>query len=78
MKSKNSDMPINGWWDILPASSHKWVRLGRFDRPIGSWLLLLPCIWTLPLSSLKIKEVLYLFCIFFSWIFHNACLWMCY
>jgi len=53
MKSKNSDMPINGWWDILPASSHKWVRLGRFDRPIGSWLLLLPCIWTLPLSSLK-------------------------
>jgi|TARA_B100002051_G_scaffold273877_1_gene313643 4-hydroxybenzoate polyprenyltransferase len=65
MKSKNSDMPINGWWDILPASTHKWVRLGRFDRPIGSWLLLLPCLWTLPLSSLKMLEVLYLFCIFF-------------
>ena len=65
MKSKNSDMPINGWWDILPASAHKWVRLGRFDRPIGSWLLLLPCLWTLPLSNLKIQEVLYLFFIFF-------------
>ncbi len=65
MKSKNSDMPLNGWWDFLPKKAHKWVRLGRFDRPIGSWLLLLPCLWTLPLSNLKIDEVLYLSFIFF-------------
>ena len=65
MESKNTDMPIHGWWDILPKTTHKWIRLGRFDRPIGSWLLLLPCLWTLPLSNLKINEVLFLFFIFF-------------
>ena len=42
MKIK-TDMPENGWWDKLPKTTHKWIRLGRFDRPIGSWLLLLPC-----------------------------------
>ena len=65
MESKNSDMHNKGWWDFLPKTTHKWVRLGRFDRPIGSWLLLLPCLWTLPLSNLNINEVLYLYLIFF-------------
>ena len=44
-----TDMPEKGWWDKLPKKYHKWIRLGRFDRPIGSWLLLLPCLWTLPI-----------------------------
>ena len=33
MKIK-TDMPENGWWDKLPKTTHKWIRLGRFDRPI--------------------------------------------
>ena len=44
LKSKNSDMPLNGWWDHFPKYTHKWIRLARFDRPIGTWLLLLPCL----------------------------------
>ncbi len=64
MKSKNSDMPKNGWWDYLPIQSHKWIRLARFDRPIGSWLLLLPCLWTLPLSNLNITKVISLLFLF--------------
>ena len=65
MKLKYSDMPKNGWWDILPYSVHKWIRLARFDRPIGSWLLLLPCLWTLPLSDIKLQKILFLYFIFF-------------
>ena len=65
MKSKNSDMPENGWWDYLPQKTHKWIRLARFDRPIGSWLLLLPCLWTLPLSNLIFSKVIILFFLFF-------------
>ena len=65
MKLKNSDMPKTGWWDYLPRNTHKWIRLSRFDRPIGSWLLLLPCLWTLPLSNLNLKETLFFYLIFF-------------
>ena len=65
MKLKYSDMPKNGWWDILPDRAHKWIRLARFDRPIGSWLLLLPCLWTLPLANIELNEILFLFMIFF-------------
>ena len=65
LKSKNSDMPLNGWWDHFPKYTHKWIRLARFDRPIGTWLLLLPCLWTLPLSNLNFYELLTLYFIFF-------------
>ena len=65
MKLKNSDMPKKGWWDLLPNKTHKWIRLARFDRPIGSWLLLLPCLWTLPLSNIELDRVLNLYLIFF-------------
>jgi len=32
------------WVDRLaPAWARPYLRLARLDRPIGSWLLLLPC-----------------------------------
>src|SRR5262249_62133263 len=35
------------WVDgIAPAWSRPYLRLARLDRPIGSWLLLLPCWWS--------------------------------
>ncbi len=35
--------PAN-WVDrYAPAWAQPWLRLGRFDRPIGIWLLLIPC-----------------------------------
>jgi 4-hydroxybenzoate polyprenyltransferase len=35
------------WVDTrAPSWSRPYLRLARFDRPIGSWLLLMPCWWS--------------------------------
>jgi 4-hydroxybenzoate polyprenyltransferase len=40
------------WVDTLaPALLRPYLRLARFDRPIGSWLLLLPCWWSSGLAA---------------------------
>ncbi|MGN6425059.1 MAG: 4-hydroxybenzoate octaprenyltransferase [Asticcacaulis sp.] len=39
------------WVDrYAPAALRPWLRLGRFDRPIGIWLLYLPCAMGLALG----------------------------
>ena len=63
-KQNNSDMLDNGWWNILPQNLIKWIRLGRFDRPVGFWLLVLPGWWVLPLTNLNLKNCLTLMFIF--------------
>jgi 4-hydroxybenzoate polyprenyltransferase len=41
------------WVDTLaPAFSRPYLRLARLDRPIGSWLLLMPCWWSLGLAGM--------------------------
>jgi 4-hydroxybenzoate polyprenyltransferase len=41
------------WVDTLaPAWSRPYLRLARLDRPIGSWLLLLPCWWSSALAAI--------------------------
>jgi 4-hydroxybenzoate polyprenyltransferase len=40
------------WVDTsAPTWSRPYLRLARFDRPIGSWLLLMPCWWSAALSA---------------------------
>src|SRR5437868_4652694 len=40
------------WVDShAPAWSRPYLRLSRFDRPIGSWLLLMPCWWSAALAA---------------------------
>src|ERR1700744_4850308 len=40
------------WVDTrAPLWSRPYLRLARFDRPIGSWLLLFPCWWSAALAS---------------------------
>jgi 4-hydroxybenzoate polyprenyltransferase len=40
------------WVDTLaPRWSRPYLRLARLDRPIGSWLLLMPCWWSAALSA---------------------------
>lgn len=34
-----------------PKTWHPYLMLARLDRPIGTWLLLLPCWWSLVLAS---------------------------
>jgi 4-hydroxybenzoate polyprenyltransferase len=36
---------------LAPAGARPYLRLARFDRPIGSWLLLFPCWWSLALAE---------------------------
>ncbi|MBB1491502.1 4-hydroxybenzoate octaprenyltransferase [Paracoccus sp. MC1854] len=41
-----ADAPRGNWVDRLaPPATRPWLRLSRADRPIGTWLLLLPCWW---------------------------------
>jgi 4-hydroxybenzoate polyprenyltransferase len=40
------------WVDgIAPARLRPYLRLARLDRPIGSWLLLIPCWWSAALAA---------------------------
>ena len=45
-------VPLN-WVDRrAPASWRPFLRLSRLDRPIGTWLLFLPCLWGLGLAGM--------------------------
>ncbi|MCV2883010.1 4-hydroxybenzoate octaprenyltransferase [Actibacterium sp. XHP0104] len=47
-----SDAVRGNWVDHLaPAESRPYLRLSRADRPIGTWLLLLPCLWGVLLAA---------------------------
>jgi 4-hydroxybenzoate polyprenyltransferase len=46
------------WVDTLaPPWSRPYLRLARLDRPIGSWLLLLPCWWSAALASAIARDM---------------------
>jgi len=41
------------WVDSLaPSYTRPYLRLARLDRPIGSWLLLMPCWWSVGLAGM--------------------------
>ena len=43
---------VGNWVDRLaPARTRPYLRLSRADRPIGTWLLLIPCWWGLLLAA---------------------------
>ena len=49
-----ADAPPDNWVDRhAPAAVRPYLKLARFDRPIGSWLLLFPCWWSLALAELS-------------------------
>ncbi|MGH6725339.1 MAG: 4-hydroxybenzoate octaprenyltransferase [Pseudolabrys sp.] len=42
------------WVDgLAPAFARPYLRLARLDRPIGSWLLLMPCWWSVGLAGMR-------------------------
>jgi 4-hydroxybenzoate polyprenyltransferase len=46
------------WVDThAPAWSRPYLRLSRLDRPIGSWLLLIPCWWSAALAAGVIGDI---------------------
>ncbi|MCZ0960577.1 4-hydroxybenzoate octaprenyltransferase [Paracoccus benzoatiresistens] len=47
------DAPKGNWVDTAaPPAWRPWLRLSRADRPIGTWLLLLPCWWGIGLAMM--------------------------
>ena len=47
-----SDIPRESWLTrLLPRAALPYARLARLDRPIGTWLLLFPCWWSLALAA---------------------------
>jgi 4-hydroxybenzoate polyprenyltransferase len=41
------------WVDgLAPPVTRPYLRLARLDRPIGSWLLLMPCWWSVGLAGM--------------------------
>ena len=78
-----ADAPPDNWVDVhAPAFARPYLRLSRADRPIGTWLLLLPCWWGLVLAILWDQsprwEDLWIFagCGIGAWLMRGAgCTW---
>jgi 4-hydroxybenzoate polyprenyltransferase len=48
-----ADAPVDNWVDrYAPAAARPYLRLSRADRPIGTWLLLIPCLWGIALAAM--------------------------
>lgn len=41
---------------VAPVAWRPYLRLARIDRPIGWWLLLLPCWWSVALASIATQR----------------------
>jgi 4-hydroxybenzoate polyprenyltransferase len=49
-----ADAVTQNWVDHrAPAWTRPYLRLSRADRPIGTWLLYIPCIWGVLLAGLR-------------------------
>lgn len=47
-----ADAVKGNWVDRhAPAATRPFLRLSRADRPIGTWLLFIPCLWGLALAA---------------------------
>ena len=45
------------WVDgLAPPFTRPYLRLARLDRPIGSWLLLMPCWWSVGLAGMRTEQ----------------------
>ena len=52
-----ADAPPGNWADrYAPESVRPYLRLARLDRPIGFWLLLLPCWWSVGLAEVALHQ----------------------
>src|ERR1043166_6978623 len=51
-KGRVADSARNRGDTLAPAWACPYLRLARADRPIGAWLLLLPCWWSAGLAAI--------------------------
>jgi len=48
-----ADTALPGWLSTLPAPWRPYAMLARLDRPVGIWLLFIPCLTGLPFQRLS-------------------------
>ncbi|WP_137701680.1 4-hydroxybenzoate octaprenyltransferase [Marimonas lutisalis] len=78
-----SDAVSGNWVDrVAPPATRPYLRLSRADRPIGTWLLLLPCWWGLALGMLYDGQArmfdlwIFIACGLGAWLMRGAgCTW---
>lgn len=49
--SRGRHLSTAGFVGACPAAVQPYLRLIRFDKPIGTWLLYLPCTWSIGLAA---------------------------
>jgi 4-hydroxybenzoate polyprenyltransferase len=55
-----ADAPVGNWVDrFAPEWAKPYLRLSRADRPIGTWLLYIPCLWAIALAGLADRLTLW-------------------
>jgi len=69
-----TDIRPGGWVRHLPRPLIPYAILGRFDRPIGAWLLFLPGLWSISLAAQSFSLGLWLTFLFLagSWVMRAA------
>ena len=59
-----TDIAATGWVARLPARWRAYATLARLDRPIGSWLLFLPGLWSIVIAGLPAGSTVRLLVLF--------------
>ncbi|MES1989715.1 MAG: 4-hydroxybenzoate octaprenyltransferase [Pseudomonadota bacterium] len=58
MSEMIADAAPTNWVDRhAPAFARPYLKLARADRPIGTWLLLWPCLWSIALAAYDLSAV---------------------
>ncbi|KAL6524456.1 Palmitoyl-protein thioesterase 1 [Orobanche hederae] len=51
-KNSNRGEGYSSWIDVyLPEKARPYARLARLDKPIGTWLLAWPCMWSITMAA---------------------------
>ncbi len=83
MNGQVADAVKGNWVDRLaPPATRPYLRLSRADRPVGTWLLLIPCWWGALLASaeagtLSLRTIwIVIGCAMGAWLMRGAgCTW---
>jgi len=59
-----TDIRAQGWVARLPPALRPYALLGRFDRPIGAWLLVLPGFWAIAAAAPSLTQGIWLTLLF--------------
>lgn len=60
----HTDIVATGWVARMPAPWRPYLLLARLDRPIGTWLLFLPGLWSILLAHTTVPETIRLTVLF--------------